>query len=241
MRVSVLYFAILRERLRCEQETIELPASATVAQALAAIAARHADIAGLLPQVQTAVNRQMAAGMQALAEDDELALLPPVAGGSAPAPGSGTEAANGNATAPAPVRRKIAVLAQPLSLEAVVAEVEGIERGGIVTFTGVVRRHGRHGEVVRLEYEAYAEMAEQVLAEIAEEIEREWPGTHVAIHHRVGALQVGEVAVVIAAAAPHRAEAFDACEAAIDRLKRRAPIWKKEIGTHGEEWIGHCP
>jgi molybdopterin synthase catalytic subunit len=239
MRVSVLYFAVLRERLRCEQETMELPAGATVAQALAEIAARHADIAGLLPQVQTAVNRQMAAGTLALAEGDELALLPPVAGGSAP--GSGPEAANGNATAPAPVRRKIAVLAQPLSLGAVVAEVEGVERGGIVTFTGVVRRHGRHGEVVRLEYEAYAEMAEQVLAEIAEEIEREWPGTHVAIHHRVGALQVGEVAVVIAAAAPHRAEAFDACEAAIDRLKRRAPIWKKEIGSHGEEWIGHCP
>jgi molybdopterin synthase catalytic subunit len=234
MRVSVLYFAILRERLRREQETLELAAGATVADALATIAALHGDIAGLLPQVQVAVNRQIADGAQALAEGDELALLPPVAGGAdlaqaPPAPAAGLPP------------RKIAVVAGPLSLSAVVAEVEGVERGGIVTFTGVVRRHGRHGEVVRLEYEAYAEMAEQVLAEIAEEIEREWPGTHVAIHHRVGSLLVGEVAVVIAAAAPHRAEAFDACEAAIDRLKRRAPIWKKEIGTHGEEWIGHCP
>ena len=236
MHVSVLYFAILRERLRCEQESIELPAGATVAEALAAIAARHDVIAGLLPQVQTAVNRQIAAGTQALAEGDELALLPPVAGG-ADAVASGPA----NETSPAPVQRKIAVLGHALSLGAVVAEVEGVERGGIATFTGVVRRHGRHGEVVRLEYEAYVEMAEQVLTEIAEEIEREWPGVHVAIHHRVGSLLVGETAVVIAAAAPHRAEAFDACEAAIDRLKRRAPIWKKEIGTQGEEWIGHCP
>ncbi|HET6148055.1 MAG TPA: molybdenum cofactor biosynthesis protein MoaE [Polyangia bacterium] len=237
MRVSVLYFAILRERLRCEQESIELPAGATVAEGLATIAARHPGIAGLLPQVQTAVNRQMAVGTHALAEGDELALLPPVAGG---ADAAGGGAANDAGPAP-PARRKIAVLGRALSLGAVVAEVEGVERGGIVTFTGVVRRHGRHGEVVRLEYEAYVEMAEQVLTEIAEEIEREWPGVHVAIHHRVGSLLVGETAVVIAAAAPHRAEAFDACEAAIDRLKRRAPIWKKEIGTHGEEWIGHCP
>jgi molybdopterin converting factor subunit 1 len=236
MRVSVLYFAILRERLRREEETVELPADATVAEGLTAIADLHPEIAVLLSQVQTAVNRKMATGAQVLAEGDELALLPPVAGGS------GAPADAGSAPAPpAPVRRKIAVLAEALSLDAVVAEVEGVERGGIVTFTGVVRRHGRHGEVVRLEYEAYVEMAEQVLAEIAEEIEREWPGVHVAIHHRVGALAVGETAVVIAAAAPHRAEAFDACEAAIDRLKRRAPIWKKEIGTHGEEWIGHCP
>jgi len=227
MRVSVLYFAILRERLRRDEEDLTLPSAATVADALAAIATKNPTIAGLLPQVQTAVNRRVSPSTQALADGDELALLPPVAGGAG-APG---EVAT----------RKIAVLSVPLSLAAVIAEVEGTERGGIVTFTGVVRRHGRHGEVVRLEYEAYVEMTEQVLSEIAEEIEREWPGTHIAIHHRVGSLEVGETAVVIAAAAPHRAEAFDACEAAIDRLKRRAPIWKKEIGTHGEEWIGHCP
>ena len=224
MRVSVLYFAILRERLRRDQDTLELPtAAASVGDALVAIAARHPEIAGLLPTVQVAVNRKIAPATQALVEGDELALLPPVAGGAGGPP------------------RKIAVLSVPLSLDEVIAAVEGVERGGIVTFTGVVRRHGRHGEVVRLEYEAYVEMTEQVLAEIAAEIEREWPGTHVAIHHRLGALLVGETAVVIAAAAPHRAEAFEACRAAIDRLKRRAPIWKKEIGTHGEEWIGTCP
>jgi molybdopterin converting factor subunit 1 len=235
MRISILYFAILRERLRRDQDTLDLPAAATVADALAAIGARAPEIAGLLPQVQTAVNRKVAPTDQALADGDELALLPPVAGGA------DSVRANDVAANDVAAPRKIAVLSQPLSLGEVVAAVEGVERGGIVTFTGVVRRHGHHGEVIRLEYEAYVEMTEQVLGEIAEEIEREWQGVHVAIHHRVGSLAVGETAVVIAAAAPHRAEAFDACEAAIDRLKRRAPIWKKEIGVDGEEWIGHCP
>ena len=81
-------------------------------------------------------------------------------------------------------------------------------------------------------------MAEQVLADIAEEIEREWPGTEIAIHHRIGSLVVGEIAVAITAASAHRAPAFEACRAAIDRLKERAPIWKKEIGPSGEAWLG---
>jgi MoaE-MoaD fusion protein len=221
MRIRVLYFAILRERLGRDQEILDLTGTPTIGDAVAEIAARHPEVERLLPQAQTAVNRSMAPASHALRDDDELALLPPVAGGAGP--------------------RKIAVLSETLALAEVIAAVEGIERGGVVTFSGVVRRHGHHGEVIRLVYEAYIEMAEQVLAEIAEEIEREWPGVHVAIHHRVGSLAIGETAVVIAAAAPHRAEAFDACHAAIDRLKRRAPIWKKEIGTNGEEWIGHCP
>jgi molybdopterin synthase catalytic subunit len=220
MRIDVLYFAIVRERLRRDRDSLELPDGATVADALAAVAERHPTVAPLLPQVQAAVNRSMASAAHALHDGDELALIPPVAGGAP---------------------RPIAVLPRALSLDDVLRVVEGPERGGVVTFTGMVRRDGHRGPVERLEYEAYIEMAEQVLAEIAEEIHREWPGTRVAIHHRVGSLAVGETAVVIAAAAPHRAEAFEACRAAIDRLKRRAPIWKKEIGPDGEEWIGHCP
>ena len=222
MRIQVLYFAVLRERLRLEQEALELPDGASVATALAALSSRHPAVAALLPRVQTAVNRAFAEGAASLRDGDELALIPPVAGG-----GAGP--------------RRVAITAVPLVLDDVVQAVQGPDRGGIVTFTGVVRRQGQRTDVVRLEYEAYAEMAEQVLTDIADEIEREWPGTHVAIHHRVGALAVGETAVAIAVAAAHRAEAFDACRAAIDRLKRRAPIWKKEIGETGEEWIGLGP
>jgi molybdopterin synthase catalytic subunit len=219
VHVTVLYFAILRERARLERETLELAAGDDVAAARAAIAARHPELAPLLSRVQAAVNRTMASDGHALAEGDELALIPPVAGG---------------ADGP-----RIAIKAEPLDLAVVVAAVEGPGRGGLVTFSGIVRRDGHAmPDVVRLEYEAYAEMALEVLAAIADELEREHPGARVAIHHRTGSLAVGETAVAIAAAAPHRAEAFAACRAAIDRLKERAPIWKKEIGDSGAVWLG---
>jgi molybdopterin synthase catalytic subunit len=224
VEIVVLYFAVLRERVRRDQETIQLGPDADVGAARAEIAARHPEVASILPRVQTAVNRVLADDDHKLAPGDELAFIPPVAGGAGGA------------------QRKIAIVSRPLQVGDVLAVVEGPERGGLVTFAGVVRRQGHHlSDVIRLEYEAYVEMAEQVLGEIAEEIEREWPGTRLAIHHRVGSLAVGETAVVIAAAAPHRAEAFDACRAAIDRLKQRAPIWKKEIGESGEAWLGLGP
>jgi len=222
VNVEVLYFAILRERAGRERESLDLPAGADVRAARRAVAERHPGIEALLPQVQTAVNRVRATDPTPLAEGDEVALLPPVAGGAGP--------------------RKIAVRGEPLVVDETIAAVSGPNRGGLVTFTGVVRREGHHlADVIRLEYEAYVEMAEQVLAEIAEEIEREWVGTEIAIHHRVGSLAVGEIAVAITAASAHRAPAFEACRAAIDRLKERAPIWKKEIGPAGEAWLGLGP
>ena len=222
MRVEILYFAVLRERAGRARETFDLPAGADVRAARAAVAERHPAIAELLPRVQTAVNRVQAKDGTPLADGDEVALLPPVAGGAGP--------------------RKIVVTDAPLAVEETVAAVSGPGRGGVVTFTGVVRRQGHHlPDVVRLEYEAYVQMAEEVLADIAEEIEREWAGTEIAIHHRVGSLIVGEIAVAITAASAHRAPAFEACRAAIDRLKERAPIWKKEIGEAGEAWLGLGP
>jgi len=219
MKVDVLYFAVLRERIQLDHETVELAAGASVRDARAVIAARHPSVAALLPGVQFAVNRVVAADAQALADGDELALLPPVAGGAAP--------------------EAIRISAEPVTIAAAIAAVSGGDAGAVVTFAGIVRRRGHHlPDVVRLEYEAYREMAEAVLGEIAVEIEREWPGVRVAIHHRTGGLVVGETAVVIAAAAEHRAPAFEACRAAIDRLKLRAPIWKKEIGESGEAWVG---
>jgi molybdopterin synthase catalytic subunit len=128
----------------------------------------------------------------------------------------------------------------PLALAEVVAAVSGPDRGGVVTFTGDVRGTSRGRRVLRLEYEAYAPMAERKLAEIGEAVGVE-QGALVAIAHRVGALVPGEAAVVIAAAAPHRAPAFRACEAAIERLKKEAPIWKREVFEDGSEWVGMGP
>jgi molybdopterin synthase catalytic subunit len=113
--------------------------------------------------------------------------------------------------------------------------------GGIVTVVGAVRDHARGRVIEHLEYEAYAEMAEPEMERIADEAAQRFPGARVAMAHRVGHLEVGELAVVVAAAAPHRAEAFDAARFAIDELKRRVPIWKKEFATDGATWVDDHP
>jgi molybdopterin synthase catalytic subunit len=223
MKIQVRYFAVFRERLGREEELLELPGdAATVADALALLGRRHPPIAALAGRFRVAVNQEMVGGSAALAEGDELALIPPVAGGTG-----------------AP--RRAVVLPTALSLDRVLAAVRHPGAGGVVTFTGAVRAESQGRQVVRLEYEAYREMAESVFARLCDSIEAEHPGVRLALEHRVGALEVGDVAVVIAASAPHRAAAFAACRALIDRLKEEAPIWKKEIGPDGEEWVGLGP
>jgi molybdopterin synthase catalytic subunit len=117
-------------------------------------------------------------------------------------------------------------------------EVRTDADGAVIVFRGVARRHSRGREVVHLEYEAYPEMAEKVMAQIGEEIQHRWPISRVAIVHRTGVLEIGQASVVIAVSAPHRREAFDAAAYAIDRLKQIVPIWKKEVWSDGSQWIG---
>lgn len=219
MRIQVLYFAVFRERLGRDEEQIELANGATVAAAVDALGAKYADIAKLRGRFRVAVNQDFADDDHVLHDGDEVALIPPVAGGS----------------------RHVVLSDQPLSLDRCIAAVSGPGMGGIVTFTGMVRLHSRGTTIDHLEYEAYAPMAVKVMTQLCEEIEAEVAGARLAVEHRVGNLAIGEIAVVIAAAAPHRAEAFTACRAMIDRLKDRVPIWKKEIGTGGEEWVGLGP
>jgi molybdopterin converting factor subunit 1 len=219
MKIQVRYFAVLRERLRSEGEVLELPDGATVGDALDALAGRHEGFGGLRGRCQTAVNQTMVRADEVLRDGDELALIPPVAGGG----------------------RHVRLLDEALSLDRVVRAVSSPDAGGVVTFTGVVRRVSAGREVERLEYEAYGEMAEKVMRELCDQIEGEIAGARLAVEHRVGALVVGDAAVVIAASAPHRAEAFAACRALIDRLKEHVPIWKKEIGPDGAEWVGLGP
>ena len=161
-----------------------------------------------------AVNREYAERDLELRDGDEVALIPPVSGGA------------------------FRVTEEPLSLDAVVAEVADERAGGIATFSGTVRRQSRGREVTRLEYEAYAEMAEEVMAKLAAELEQRYELCAVAIHHRVGVLGIGEASVLIAVSAPHRQDALAACTDAIDALKETVPLWKKEIYEGGEEWLG---
>jgi molybdopterin synthase catalytic subunit len=130
------------------------------------------------------------------------------------------------------------VTEQVLDANVVLRKVAADTMGAVVTFVGIVRGFSEGRKVLYLEYEAYKEMAEKKLAEVGQEISRRWPTVKVAVTHRVGHLEVGEAAVVIAVAAPHRGEAFEACKYAIDRLKEIVPIWKKEVWEDGEGWIG---
>jgi molybdopterin synthase catalytic subunit len=127
---------------------------------------------------------------------------------------------------------------RPLSVDECIRAVESPSAGGISVFIGIVRNENEGQTVLRLEYEAYATMAEKQMNAIADEIEREIAGTRLASLHRVGRLDVGEIAVVCVAAAAHRDEAFRACRAFIDRIKERVPIWKREHGPDGPYWVG---
>jgi molybdopterin synthase catalytic subunit/molybdopterin converting factor small subunit len=161
-----------------------------------------------------AVNRRYAPRDTSLADGDEVALIPPVSGGA------------------------FRLTEEPIDAAAVIREVSDPRAGGIATFIGTTRIESRGRTVHYLDYEAYSGMAEQVMAEIAEELKRGHDLCEVAITHRVGRVNIGELSVVIAVSAPHRAAALAACKEAIDTLKETVPLWKKEVYEGGEEWIG---
>ena len=213
MRVRVRLFAALRERAGSDEVELDLPEGARVADALA----RLDDLAGGLSLVM-AVNREYAGADHPLSPDDELALIPPVSGGAVQ-----------RAAAPAV---HAALSDRPLSLDALVARVRDPRAGAVVTFAGVTR------EVDRLEYEAYAEMAREQLEHIATAAGQRHGLCAVAVEHRTGTVPLSEPSVLVAASAPHRAEAFAGAREVIDRVKELAPIWKREEG----EWVrGRSP
>ena len=218
MKIQVRYFAVLRERLRSDGEMLDLPDGATVGAAVAALAERHEAFGALRTRCQTAVNQTMVRADEVLCDGDELALIPPVAGGA---------------------ERYVRLLDEPLSLDCVVAAVASPDAGGIVTFTGVVRRHSAGRAVERLEYEAYREMAEKVMRELCEQVEAEVAGARLAVEHRQGR---SWSATSRSSSPPRRRTAQRRSPPAarsIDRLKQQVPIWKKEIGPDGAEWVEH--
>jgi len=209
MRVSVKLFAALREQAGARERTLDVPDGATLGDVWPALALGD-EPAGLL----YALNRQYAARTAVLRDGDEVALIPPVSGGS------------------------FRLSEEPLSLDDAVREVRSDDAGAIATFIGTTRGNARGREVVRLEYEAFEGMAEETMAAIADELKSRYALLELAIHHRVGVVGVGETSVVIAVSAAHRGDALAACREAIDLLKVRVPLWKKEIYVGGEEWIG---
>jgi molybdopterin synthase catalytic subunit len=205
--VTIKLFAGLRERAGWRER--ELADVARVDDVWPAL--------GLGPEPEGllyAVNKEYAPRERELADGDEVALIPPVSGGS------------------------FRLSADGLSLDAVVDEVRSDRAGAIATFVGTTRVESRGRTVEHLDYEAYAGMAEKVMAEIAASLKQRYDLCEIAIHHRTGRVEIGDASVVIAVSAPHRQDALAACRDAIDTLKEQVPLWKKEVYEGGEEWIG---
>jgi molybdopterin synthase catalytic subunit/molybdopterin converting factor small subunit len=209
VRVKVRLFAGLRERAGMGENEIELPEGARPTDVWSVL-----DLGPEPEGLAYAVNRAYVSRDHRLADGDELAIIPPVSGGA------------------------FRLTEEPLDLAAVVAEVEDERAGAVATFLGAVRAQSRGRTVQYLEYEAYDGMAENVMAEIAERLERRYDLCVVAITHRVGRVEIGEASVAVAVSAPHRQDALAACKDAIDTLKAEVPLWKKEVYEGGEEWIG---
>ena len=209
MRVAVRLFAGLREQAGKRRLELELADGATVADVWPALGL-GTEPTGLL----YAVNKADVERALPLSEGDEVALIPPVSGGA------------------------FTLSDDALSLDDVVREVASEEAGAVATFTGTVRSRSRGRRVLHLEYEAYEGMAEQAMEALALDLTDRYTLIGVAIHHRVGRVEIGEPSVVIAVSAPHRSAALDACREAIEALKETIPLWKKEVYAGGEEWIG---
>lgn len=224
MEIRVLYFAAARELAGCGEEAVSVAAGASAAGLFAHLAERHPRLAPYGARIRLAVNGELVEPERALADGDEVALIPPVAGG---------------AGVPA---RLLDLRATPLSVDEAIAAVTHPGAGGIAVFLGVVRDNADGKPVARLEYEAYADLARKEMARILDAIELARPGVRLAAVHRVGALAIGDAAVVIAASAPHRQEAFTACREAIDRIKETVPVWKKEWAPDGSAiWVNLEP
>ncbi len=218
MKINLLLFGSLRESVGESRLEVDLPDGATLADVRAWLAARSELVDKLGDRLAASINMEVADLSDVVEDGDEVAFLPPVAGGD------GTVKA-------------CTISESPLDEAEVAARVEGPDAGGVVSFVGRVRNHARGHSIEFLEYEAYPAMAEREMEKIVDEAEKKWPGTRVAIAHRVGRLAIGDAAVVVVAASAHRGEAFDACRFAIDTLKVTVPIWKREVATDGAYWV----
>lgn len=220
MQITVRFFAQQRDVVGSPELTLQVGTSATVASVWAELCATYPALAPLTRSLLYAVNQVYADPATTLQDGDEVAFIPPVSGGSGFAPFAISETAIDSA-----------------ALQAYVATPAD---GAVVLFQGIVRDNFGGRSTDHLVYEAYRGMAEPVLAQIAAEAQARWELGQIAIHHRIGRLAIGETAVVIAVAAPHRHGAFAAAEYIMDRIKEIAPIWKREHWADGTaEWVGH--
>lgn len=224
VRISVRCFAAAREVLGAESLALEVPVATTLA-ALRQLLAERAPALGRLP-LAFAVNRDYARPDTVLRDGDEVALIPPISGGS-----SRTDL------------YRFAFTHAPIDAAALAAECRSDQDGAVVTFAGVTRDHHDGARVVSLAYEAYEEMAHKVVCALFEAAIKRFPITRARIVHRLGVVPVGDASIVVVVSSAHRGPAFDACRFLMDRLKNEVPIFKREqlAGDGGSRWVGELP
>jgi MoaE-MoaD fusion protein len=231
MRVRVLFFGVLKDLAGKSGEPVDLPEGASVLDLLAHYEERIPALRKSLPSLAVAVNQQYSGTETRLNSDDEVALLPPVSGGSAKADrGAGGES-----------RSCAAIVRSPIDTQAVLDRIMRGEDGAAVVFEGVVRNQTRGRRTLYLDYEAYETMALRQMEELSVEARKRFEIRDVALVHRLGRLEICETSVLIVVASAHRAAAFDACRWLIDTLKRTVPIWKKEFFEDGAVWADGEP
>jgi molybdopterin synthase catalytic subunit len=224
MKISLLYFATFRDLTGLREEVIHLALSATVLDLKKELVRLHPDVEKALPTAVVAINRDFAFDEDELHEDDEVAIFPPVSGGTDD------------------FRVHLEVVDSNLDFNSVLEKLVRPTTGAACVFTGIVRAKTTRGDAhdtTYLEYEAYQPMADEKLHQIASEIKEQWPSVEgVAIVQRVGHIDPGVPSVLVACTASHRdTGVFEAARFGIDRLKEIVPIWKKEVGPEGERWV----
>jgi MoaE-MoaD fusion protein len=228
MHVHVLLFGALKDLRAQEKETFELPEKATVGELLRRFMTTAPQVGKYAGSLAIAVNREYALPTQVLHEGDEVALLPPVSGGSA------ADASVGES-------EWIRLQCEPIDAGSLVAAVKEGEAGAVVVFDGIVRNNTRGRRTLYLDYESYEAMALSQMQGLARDVQQRFGVRRVALVHRLGRLQVGETSVLIVVASAHRAQAFEACRWIIDTLKKTVPIWKKEWFEDGAVWADGEP
>ncbi len=234
--VTVLFFASLKERAGVKQTSLELPAGAQVQELKAALLERFPGLAPAVDSMVVSVNREFAYDEDPVPSGAEVAIFPPVSGGSIPESGAPEEAEAG---CPPTL---FSITAGPLDLNDLLAQITLPSTGAACFFTGMVRgltSRGEPHETSYLEYEAYRPMAEAKMRQVADEIRQRWPSVEgIAIVQRIGRLDPGTPTVLIGCTAPHRdTGVFEAARYGIDRLKEIVPVWKKEVGPQGQTWV----
>jgi len=231
MRLDVRTFGGLAERAGLTTLVIDLPDGSDVGDLRRAIAARHPELAPLLPRVAVSVDLELADDATVLSGNAEVALLPPVAGGA-------------GRSDPDEFRTVTGLVHGSIDVDGTLARIGASDVGAIVSFLGTVRDHAEDLDgVVRLDYSAYEPMAERELALIADEVRAAYPQVRgLALLHALGELTVGSHTILVAVSSPHRAEAFDACRAALEAVKARVPVFKREVTEDGaHRWVGLTP